>query len=157
MLAFLTVLISGSEIVFSLSFTPWTVTKILLSWISPTLICTWWVELCCLSDLLGARRQLWTSRNMSKRGKTRSESTKVLSTGSLLWQYPVALKDLFSSLPWLVSLRKYQFQLLEALTVMLMESQNKEQLLRVSVIIDLWVKIKARLPCPYFFNNPVLR
>lgn len=89
--------------------------------------------------------------------KTKSESTKVLSTGSLLWQYPVAFKGCISSFPWLVSPRKYQFQLLEALTATLMESQNKEQLLKVSAIIDLWGKIKARLPCPYFFNNPVLR
>lgn len=132
--------------------------KILFPWrISPTLFCTWWEELCCLSDHLGPRRQLWTSGNVSKRGKARNESTKILSAGSLLWQSPFALKGFISSLPWLVSPRKYQFQLLETLTATLMESQNKEQLLRVSAIIDLWVKIKARLPCPYFFNNPVLR
>lgn len=119
--------------------------------------CTWWMELCCLSDLLGAKRQLWPGRSMSKHGRTRSESTKGLSAASLLWQYPVALKGFISSLPWLVSPRKYQFQLLEALTATLVESQNKEQLLRVSAIVDLWLKIRTRLPCPYFLNNPVLR
>lgn len=37
------------------------------------------------------------------------------------------------------------------------ESQNKEKLQRVSGIIDLWMKIKARLPCTYSFYNLVHR
>lgn len=81
--------------------------KILPPWL-PALACTRWRELCCLSDLPGAWRQPWTSTNISKHTKNGSESTEVLSTGSLLWQHPVVLKGFISSLTWLASLpRKY--------------------------------------------------
>jgi len=74
----------------------------------PALAGTHWLEFCCLGDLPGTWRQPWTSRNMSKCTKSSSESTEVLSTGSLLWKRPAVLKDFMSSLTRLVLLlRKY--------------------------------------------------
>lgn len=88
-----------------------------------------------------------------------SKYTKISRESPLKWVAPMAASsylkgaDQFSHWPCFATQKMLHLQLLGALTTMLTESQNKEKLQRVSGIIDLWMKIKARLPCPYFFNN----